>query len=655
MKSGLHNIPAVPVALGWTAGIMLWWAGVSWLWIAVGVAVGIVLMLCRLHIVALALYGVAGGWCMATLNVPQQAPEALLDGYENTYSAEVQSVTTSKDASSYVMRIDSILASDGHTKALTPFVAHISTLPEWMPHPVGTHLRFKAMLVRPVEAPQFEFDRDMRFYYLRHGIVASAYVNDFAMRVTGHTDSWRSRLDSWRSRIISVLAHSGLDENSYALAAAMIVGFDDDLHVDTLSSFRSAGVAHTLALSGFHVGIIALIISIVLFPLRLWHGGRNWRLVVTLALVWVYVAVVGMPDSACRAAMMYTAFVVGRLIGHNTNSYNSLAVAVLAILAVRPYSLFSVGFLLSVCAVLGIVVFHSKLNPIHPKHRTHYFAFQYLTVTAAATLGTLPVLLASIHTFAPLFLVTNVFMALLLPWFMGLGIISLICSMLGIKLLWLSYLTNHIGALMTDGVSILSSRVPVANVYLSDTQTALLTVAIILAAIALWTKHNNLRIVSVTMALACGALFPFAGLQHPVDEWFIMADGGNTPIVMRHGQYVAIVNTCSPARHINASQRVLSRLDHWIKARRISNVRFVTGNFMFGPYSRRADVLTLQGHRMALLYRPGKPEKLSTPSHSVLICPGYRGSRHKAIEATGSAQVILSPALSPLRARELSP
>lgn len=156
-----------------------------------------------------------------------------------------------------------------------------------------------------------------------------------------------------RMIIVDILAHTGLNDAAYGLLAALLTGYGDDLDYEIRENFRATGIAHALALSGFHVGIIAMIAGFILFPLRAWPRLRPWRYLIMLIILWLYAAMVGMSDSIVRACIMFTAFIICRIIGRRPDSINALMVAVIVILAARPFSLFSADSTLCVRRRLG--------------------------------------------------------------------------------------------------------------------------------------------------------------------------------------------------------------------------------------------------------------------------------------------------------------
>lgn len=143
----------------------------------------------------------------------------------------------------------------------------------------------------------------------------------------------------------------GLPETKAALMAAMTLGERGDLG-PLRERFAAAGLAHVLALSGLHVGVLLAAIGRLLAPL----GRRRYP---ALMLVTVgFVALVGASPSVMRAATMALAVLLGLWFGSGrVEPWTALALAATVGLLYAPQMLFDASFQLSYLAVAGMLVF----------------------------------------------------------------------------------------------------------------------------------------------------------------------------------------------------------------------------------------------------------------------------------------------------------
>ena len=144
---------------------------------------------------------------------------------------------------------------------------------------------------------------------------------------------------------------SQAERQAAALAKALLLGETAELAPETVSAFRDGGVAHILAISGVHVGLLALGLTFALRPLRPSVRARDGLvLLATLA----FGAFTGGRAPVLRAVFMIALYLVARLLGRPTSPAHVMALSALVLLAVDPANLVDVGFLLSYAAVFGI-------------------------------------------------------------------------------------------------------------------------------------------------------------------------------------------------------------------------------------------------------------------------------------------------------------
>lgn len=169
----------------------------------------------------------------------------------------------------------------------------------------------------------------------------------------------RTRL---RSVLLAVRAYasrrlaSGLDHapEAVALLRAILLGERERLDPGRRQVFVESGTMHIFAISGLHVGIVAAVVFyalvIVGFPVR-------WTGVVMAPVVWAYVAVIGAPPSAVRAAAMLTLTGLAPVFWRRGDYLVAWGVVFIAAHVVRPALLTDTGSLLSFTVMLAIVLY----------------------------------------------------------------------------------------------------------------------------------------------------------------------------------------------------------------------------------------------------------------------------------------------------------
>ena len=136
------------------------------------------------------------------------------------------------------------------------------------------------------------------------------------------------------------------------LAASLLLAQRDGLDREVRDRFARAGLSHLLAISGLHVALIAGILLILAGALRL---GRGRGAAVAGLGTAGYVAFLGAPHSAARAAVQILLVLGARATQRPARTEALIAAAALALLAADPGALFSPGFQLSFAGVAGIL------------------------------------------------------------------------------------------------------------------------------------------------------------------------------------------------------------------------------------------------------------------------------------------------------------
>lgn len=219
----------------------------------------------------------------------------------------------------------------------------------------GQTAAFTGQVYHP--APQQNpFGFDFRQYLLTRGVpVGISGARELALTPSGQTapaDGWLRLRMAIGQRLDSVLGTAA------PVARALLTGDRTALSDETSRVFRDGGIAHVLAVSGLHVG---LLMAGVLFLLRRLHV-RPWlQLACAAVLLLIYCRLLDFSAPVVRASILTIVLLLGRALRRPVDPLTSLACAFLLVLALRPMDLFSIGFQLSFLAVAGIVLLGDRL------------------------------------------------------------------------------------------------------------------------------------------------------------------------------------------------------------------------------------------------------------------------------------------------------
>ncbi|NLY46170.1 MAG: DNA internalization-related competence protein ComEC/Rec2 [Tissierella sp.] len=150
-----------------------------------------------------------------------------------------------------------------------------------------------------------------------------------------------------------------LSEKNASLMTGIFLGQSSYLSSEDIDVYRDMGLAHLLAVSGLHIGIISGFISFVLSNLGI---KRRINIIITLSTIWIYGYLIGFPPSILRSSIMFTILYYSQLIHEPYDSINSLSLAMFILLIINPYYIFNLGFQLSFAATFSILIFTPRIR-----------------------------------------------------------------------------------------------------------------------------------------------------------------------------------------------------------------------------------------------------------------------------------------------------
>ncbi len=262
-------------------------------------------------------------------------------------------------------------------------------------------------LIKPPSNPGgFDFQTFMRFQNVYHQQFASSenlliFDNEPPYKLVAFAIQLKKAC-------LNILAHHIKNKDALGVAQALVLGVKDKLNDEIRETYASTGAMHVLAVSGLHVGIIYLIISFLLLPLKKIPGGRWLHMGLCIIILWAYALITGFSPSVMRAATMFSFFIIAQTSGRQNNIYNALGASAFFLLCVNPYLIVSVGFQLSYLAVAGIVFLQPR---IYRWFASDYWAvdkiWQLTSVSLAAQAATFPLGLFYFNQFPTYFLISN--------------------------------------------------------------------------------------------------------------------------------------------------------------------------------------------------------------------------------------------------------
>lgn len=207
----------------------------------------------------------------------------------------------------------------------------------------------------PVEPRGFDFQRHAWFQRLG----AIGYSRTPLVKL--HPDRVPKPVFALRMRLSQAI-QTRMPEEVAGFAAAVTTGDRSAIPREVLEALRVSNLAHLLAISGLHMGLLAgfvfggVRLGLALVPAAaLRVNGKKVAAVVALCAAAVYLLLSGGSVSTQRAFVMAAVMLTAVLLDRRALSLRAVAVAATIVLLLRPESLLSPGFQMSFSATTALV------------------------------------------------------------------------------------------------------------------------------------------------------------------------------------------------------------------------------------------------------------------------------------------------------------
>ena len=216
-------------------------------------------------------------------------------------------------------------------------------------------------------------------------------------------------INKLQEKILNILRTNILNIQSLSIAQALLIGYRKDIDKALLQMYSNTGVIHIIAISGMHLGLIYGILLLVFNKLKqIKFIHKTIRPLIILGIIWIFTLLAGAAPSIARASILFTIILLADILDKKNYSYNTLAVAAIILLMIRPNNLWDIGFQLSYSAVLSIMIYYKPIKSIFNfQNKVFEFLWSSISICIAAQILTFPFILFYFKQFPVLFIFTN--------------------------------------------------------------------------------------------------------------------------------------------------------------------------------------------------------------------------------------------------------
>ncbi len=291
------------------------------------------------------------------------------------------------------------------------------------PYQYGDQVEITSFLIQPEPIENFKYDKYLakdKIYSLGYGAQVKLIKRQQANIILQEIYNLRQNISEQINKI--------WPEPSAGLINSLLLGYKRTLSQNIKEEFRQAGVAHIIVISGLHITLITILISKLLYFLKI---NRKKQLNIIFLILLIFAILSGLSASTIRASLMGLLVLFSQNIGRHIQKHLILVYTASIILFFNPLLLFyDLGFQLSFLATIGLIYLSpifQKLFNFLPKilsiQSTFVSSFSAITIT-------LPLTIYQFKTISTLAPIANLLILPLVPMIMLWGFISILISYL---------------------------------------------------------------------------------------------------------------------------------------------------------------------------------------------------------------------------------
>lgn len=217
---------------------------------------------------------------------------------------------------------------------------------------MGSNIAFQARIMDPQS--RLSHGGKLEKYLLNHRYHGSVYIEDLStMHISPvlplHLKLLQHIASVIRSQIDTLSEHEPLRH----LLKGMLLG-DYPRDSETYTYFQEMGLAHFLAVSGYHFYFLFGILMVILFLFGVSSPHREW---IILTILFIYLAISGFQASSIRAFLMSSMLLFALIYRGKYHAASAWCISALLLLLWNPWLLFQAGFQLSFLGSLLIMEF----------------------------------------------------------------------------------------------------------------------------------------------------------------------------------------------------------------------------------------------------------------------------------------------------------
>jgi competence protein ComEC len=285
----------------------------------------------------------------------------------------------------------------------------------------GDVVEISGYLIEPAEFESFSYKNYLSLFSVYSvmyrpyvGIISSGNGSPFFAGLFALKSGFEDRLNKL------------FPEPMASFEAGLLTGSRKGIPDELMQSFNLTGLTHIIAISGYNISLIIILISSFLS-----RFSRSVKIPIVMVFILLFTLFVGASAAVVRASIMGIISVAALWFGRQSQVINALLMsAFIMVLWNPPTLLYDVGFQLSFLATFGLIITGSFLQRIFSFLPKTFGLQEAFAMTLSAQVFALPVILLNFHRFSLISPIANVLVVPLIPFAMLFGFFAVIVSFL---------------------------------------------------------------------------------------------------------------------------------------------------------------------------------------------------------------------------------
>ena len=334
------------------------------------------------------------------------------------FIGQIKNIDRRIDGQKLTVRSESLRTAAGYLQADGLVLVSQPLYPEYR---LSEKVKVNCYLERPGMIEDFDYGK----YLAKQDIFVVCAFADVA-KISPPSD-WSFPAQFFRfKQYLTRSLNASVSEPEASLLRGILLGDGRGLPAELSVIFSDLGLTHIIAISGDHIAIVAAALLQLLIAFGISRPKAFWPLAIIISL---YVALVGAPASAVRAAIMALSVMYAQKIGRASQVKNVLVLAAALMILFNPRILLGdVGFQLSFMAVWGLAYISPLWATFLQKMPDLFRTKEILTATLSAQIATSPLLLFYFGKLSLISIAANILILPVIPFLTLWGLMNLSVS-----------------------------------------------------------------------------------------------------------------------------------------------------------------------------------------------------------------------------------